>query len=87
MGKCNVTFTQSNTVLRVNETTHIVSLCTVAYIPTVLFYECWMDLRMNNNILNELMNIQHVNVECVNVEYVNVEHVNVEHVNVEYVNN
>ena len=85
MGRCNVTFTQSNTALRVNETTHI-SHCTVAYIPTVLFYECWMDLRMNN-ILNELMNIQRVHVERVNVEHVNVELVNVELVNVGRVNN
>ena len=34
-----------------------------------------MDLRMNN-ILNELMNIQHVNIQLVNVEHVNVERVN-----------
>ena len=35
-----------------------------------------MDLRMDNNILNELMNIQHVNVEHVNVELMHVERVN-----------
>ena len=41
-----------------------------------------MDLRMNN-ILNELMNIQHVNVEHVNIEHVNVEIVNVKLVNID----